>query len=151
MERVQEECKAFIEQYKKSECLWNTRIPSFRNQEERTEAYKALSIMFNMTVEQVKKRICNFRSRYSLEKIKIQESILQGHSKVYTPRISWFKYLTFLDDVLIQRTKLNENKVSLLSRMRICLFLLNHIGHHFVSCIVKRKLFVNKTTWFVKS
>lgn len=76
-----------------------------------------------MTVEEVKKKIKSLRSTYTLEKKKVEQSILTGSDPddMYIPTLHWYGEMTFLDDHITQRKrKSSVNGVSTLFQLLIC-------------------------------
>ncbi|XP_056644511.1 uncharacterized protein LOC130450245 [Diorhabda sublineata] len=100
-----EQMEQFIDIYRSFDCLWDVKCKEYRDINKRNNAYEAMADIINITIEQVKKKLNNIRSTYLQEKKKvdISKSTGSGTEDIYTPNLSWFGSMTFLDDVTTQR------------------------------------------------
>lgn len=94
----------FVILYRNNECLWNPRIPQYKNNVERNNAYEDLLTNMedpSLTVKIIKTKIKNLRSAYHAELKKVENSKRSGSgaATVYKPSAAWFDEMnSFLGD-----------------------------------------------------
>lgn len=96
-----------ISKYRDYECLWNYKCLDYKNKRAKQRCWIRIARYFNTEVELVKSKMKNLRAAYLMEKKKVQKSLLAGGTP-YTPNLFYYKYLSFLDDVVILRHDLEK-------------------------------------------
>ncbi|GBP57033.1 hypothetical protein EVAR_45788_1 [Eumeta japonica] len=97
----------FLRHYKQMECLWNNRLPEYKDKTKRERAYEAIQQNMDMelSVPDIKNKIKGIRTTYSTEINKILKSSRSGSEEIYKPRVFWFSLAhSFLKDVTETRT-----------------------------------------------
>ncbi|XP_045451564.1 uncharacterized protein LOC123660551 [Melitaea cinxia] len=85
-----------IDLYEKEECLWNTTLEEFRNNEKRKEANERIARALNIehfTHRHVALKLRNLRNTYSQVLKRIAKSINRGEDPIYRPKVYWFSKL----------------------------------------------------------
>lgn len=90
-----EHTDAFLDSYRKYECLWNVSSDSYKNKGARDNAYQQLCNdmeLPELTIADVKNKIKTIRTNYKNELTKIIKSEKSGSgcSQIYVPRLFWF-------------------------------------------------------------
>ncbi|KAL0818782.1 hypothetical protein ABMA28_008109 [Loxostege sticticalis] len=94
----------FVILYRNNECLWNPRIPQYKNNVERNNAYEDLLTNMedpSLTVKIIKTKIKNLRSAYHavLKKVENSKRSSSGAATVYKASAAWFDEMnSFLGD-----------------------------------------------------
>lgn len=86
----------FLDLYQRHECLWNTKIESYKNHTARTLAIEKIIEEFgkpDFSIYDVKTKIKSIRTAYSRELAKIKQSAMSGTSleELYKPHLIWFE------------------------------------------------------------
>lgn len=108
----------FVILYRNNECLWNPRIPEYKNNIARNNAYQDILTNMddpNLTLKIIKTKIKNLRSVYHSELKKIESSKRSGSGTdtVYNPSTSWFHEMhSFLGDTGEYREPISMELVS---------------------------------------
>ncbi|GBP12704.1 hypothetical protein EVAR_10344_1 [Eumeta japonica] len=108
----------FVNLYRNHECLWNPRIPQYKNNVDRNNAYQDLLTNMedpSLTVKIIKTKIKNLRSVYHTELKKVENSKRSGSgaATVYKPSAAWFHEMnSFLGDTSEYRETTSTEMVS---------------------------------------
>ncbi|XP_077287424.1 uncharacterized protein LOC143912110 [Arctopsyche grandis] len=99
-----EEIINFIEDYRKLPLLWDYKHKNYVNKKRRNDALKVLGTKYNMTTEDVKKKIKCLRSYYCKERTKTMNK-RSGAGTDETFQSTWFAYnnMSFLSDITTTR------------------------------------------------
>lgn len=112
-----------IIEYEKREYLWNPVAEHYKNKKIREQGYleiiKALNLV-DVTVKELKNKIKNIRSSYSVELKKIRAARKAG-AHAYRPSVTWFEHADrFLRAIVtpisvslcLRKTKQNNTKLN---------------------------------------
>lgn len=92
-----EDILKLIELYKKNECLWDFNNPYYKKSNLKEYTWKTIAMQFNMSVDDVKKKIKHLRSNYVAEKKKCDKS------DEYISNLFYYGAMSFLDEVIVLR------------------------------------------------
>lgn len=108
-----------LDLYRKNECLWDVKSPYYKNAIKRKSALSNIAENLDLDQELVKKKIASIRATYLLEKKKIADSQRTRNSTgdVYTPSVTWFDHMKFLDDVIIPRKTVSNLDASQINQV----------------------------------
>lgn len=106
-----EHMTAFLEAYKKNECLWNNKCTDYSKTSARDNAYELMLSDLNLpglTILDIKAKIKTIRTRYVAELTKVRssekEAAADSDTDIYVPRLFWFKRADkFLRDVVLPK------------------------------------------------
>ena len=95
----------FLELYEAEEVLWNVRCKEYKNKDARNAALQRLirCFDFDVTVDDLNKKINNIRSTYIQERAKIKNSNRTGSGaeEIYVPTLAWYEIADrFLADIV---------------------------------------------------
>lgn len=90
--RKKDECqkndmKEFLKLYRSHSCLWDFTNSGYAKQSTRLQALEDIAQHFNMTVEQVKRKIHTTRSTYNQMRLKTLDT--ENTASPYKPILSW--------------------------------------------------------------
>lgn len=113
----------FLEAYEQYPCLWNYKLPSYKDRNKRDEALKKIievmsDSVTDLDVNIVKAKMRSVRNAYTLEHHKVLKSYKSGTSTdaIYRPTVSWFSIAyRFLRGIV----KTRDTKNTLVS---VCLY-----------------------------
>ncbi|XP_053998219.1 uncharacterized protein LOC128886948 isoform X2 [Hylaeus anthracinus] len=106
----------FLEAYEQYPCLWNHKLPSYKDKSKRDEALrKIVEVMSDpeLNVNSAKAKIRSIRNAYTLEHHKVLKSYKNGISgDIYKPTVCWFSVADrFLKGIVETRDTKNASEL----------------------------------------
>lgn len=86
-EAFREHMISFLREYRRRECLWNTKCKDYPNKAIRTKALNELGHIFGLSVLKVKSKIRAIRATYARVRVKMAEWEYTG--RPYIPLLFW--------------------------------------------------------------
>lgn len=96
-----------ISKYRDNECLWDYSNKDYKNKSLKKKVWERIAQQFGTEMTLVKNKVRFLRTAYVSEKNKVDKAKRLGETP-YTPGLFYYKYLTFLDDVVICRKTEDE-------------------------------------------
>lgn len=128
-----DEIKKFLEVYEEFPCLWNYKIPSYKDRNQRDTALRKIVEVMSDTVKDfdvnaAKAKIRSIRNAYTLEHHKVLASYKSGTSTdaIYKPTVGWYDVADRFLKGIVETRKTKNTLVSVyhskLLQLKFCHF-----------------------------
>lgn len=109
----------FLEAYEQYPCLWNHKLPSYKDRNKRDEALRKIvevmsEVVCDFDVNTAKAKIRSIRNAYLLEHHKVLKSYKSGMSTdaLYKPTVGWYHVADRFLKGIVETRETKNNMVS---------------------------------------